>query len=166
MPYSDLLTIIDAANPAGRNYYERGSLVRELTDEVIDHIVASAEGLTSPYSVILIQHIHGAASRVALTATAFPARGEYFLPLNIAAWDGERGARHIAWARNAWAALQPFAVQEAYVNFMNDEGPDRVRTAYGVNYERLVALKDKYDPANFFRLNQNIRPTVQDDDGW
>jgi hypothetical protein len=109
-----------------------------------------------------MQHVHGAASRVSPTETAFALREESYVISMIAAWDGGEAERHITWARAYWRALFPFASSGIYVNFLGNEGEERVRAAYGVNYERLVVLKNKYDPTNFFSLNQNIRPTVQE----
>jgi hypothetical protein len=80
----------------------------------------------------------------------------------VAAWDSGGAERHIAWAQACWRALSPCASSGVYVNFLGNEGEERVRAAYGVNYERLVALKNRYDPTNFFSLNQNIRPTVKE----
>src|SRR5262249_3724405 len=100
------------------------------------------------------------ASRVSPTATAFALREESYVISIVAAWDGVEAERHIAWARTYWKALSPFASSGVYVNFLGNEGEERVRAAYGVNYERLVALKNTYDPTNFFLLNQTIRPTV------
>ena len=94
--------------------------------------------------------------------TAFALREESYVISIVAAWDGGEAERHIAWARACWRALSPFASSGVYVNFLGNEGEERVRAAYGVNYERLVALKNQYDPTNFFSLNQSIRPTVKE----
>ena len=77
-----------------------------------------------------------------------------------AAWEDGEASPHIAWLRSCWTALEPFATKEAYLNFMDDPGeePVLVQTAYGANYKRLVALKNRYDPGNFFHINQNIKP--------
>ena len=115
---------------------------------------------TSPWSQIVIQHVHGAASRVGPTETAFAQRDESYVICMVAAWDGGEASQHLAWTRACWKALEPFARSGVYVNFLGQEGEGRVRAAYGVNYERLVALKNTYDPSNFFHLNQNIKPTV------
>jgi hypothetical protein len=117
---------------------------------------------TSPASIILIQHLHGAASRVSPTATAFALRETSYVISVLAAWqDGEisQEDRHIDWVRTAWQALEPHAESGVYVNFLGNEGESRVRASYGINYERLVALKQRYDPTNFFSLNQNIKPS-------
>ncbi len=166
MDYLDVVQMIDAGNPAGHGYYERGCLVPHLTDEAIDALVSAGTALTSPLSVVLIQHLHGAASRILPHKTAFALRGEYYLPIFLAQWPAGPGDSHIAWSWASWAAMQPFASQGAYVNFMAVDETDRVRAAYGANYERLVALKNQYDPTNFFQHNQNIRPSISTDGGW
>ena len=78
----------------------------------------------------------------------------------IALWDEGKANTHIEWARTFWTAMEPFATSGVYVNYLGNEGEGRIRASYGANYERLVALKNKYDPTNLFRLNQNIKPTV------
>jgi hypothetical protein len=158
--YLKLITQADAGAPPGRHYYEKASTLKELSDEAIETIADSGAACTSPSSLILIQHVHGAASRVSPTATAFALREESYVISMLAAWDGGEAERHIAWACACWRALSPFASSGVYVNFLGNEEEERVRAAYGVNYERLVALKNTYDPTNFFSLNQNIRPTV------
>lgn len=158
--YLKLITQADAGAPNGRHYYEKASTLKHLSDGAIDTIADYGAACTSPSSVVLIQHVHGAASRVSPTATAFALREESYVISMVAAWDGGEAKRHIAWARTFWTAMQPFASSGVYVNFLGNEGEERVRAAYGVNYERLVALKNTYDPTNFFSLNQNIRPTV------
>jgi FAD/FMN-containing dehydrogenase len=162
--YLKVLLQADAGAPDGRHYYEKARTLRDLSDEAIETIVDYGAACTSPSSVVLIQHVHGAASRVSPTETAFALREEFYVISILAAWDGGEASqahRHIAWARACWMALSPFASNGVYVNFLGNEGEERVRAAYGVNYERLVALKNKYDPTNFFSLNQNIRPTVK-----
>jgi FAD/FMN-containing dehydrogenase len=94
-------------------------------------------------------------------ATAFPHRTAQYGLLILAVWtDPAETEKHIRWARESWEALLPFSAGRVYVNYLGEEGEDRVREAYGPNYDRLVALKHKYDPTNFFRLNQNIKPMV------
>ena len=163
-PCSTFRTQADAGAPPGRHYYQKASTLKELSDEAIETIADYGAACTSPSSVVLIQHVHGAASRVSPTETAFALREESYVISMLTAWDGGEASqahRHIAWARACWMALAPCASSGVYVNFLGNEGEERVRAAYGVNYERLVALKNTYDPTNFFSLNQNIRPTVK-----
>ena len=158
--YLKLVTQADAGAPQGRLYYEKASTLKHLSDEAIDLLVDAGAACPSPFSQILIQHMHGAASRVSPTATAFALREESFVISMLAAWEDGEAARHIAWARACWEALAPLASSGVYVNFLGNEGEARVRAAYGANYDRLVALKNRYDPTNVFARNQNIRPTV------
>ncbi len=160
MPYAGLFPMLDSGFKRGRNYHMKGRGVNTLSDEVIDALVNSADGLTSPFSQIIVLPVHGAASRIDAAETAFAFREEHHEILYVAGWEGEAAEKHVQWMRRGWQSLQPFASQKSYVNFMDDEGTARVRVAYGPNYERLVALKNKYDPDNVFHLNQNIKPTA------
>ena len=100
-------------------------------------------------------------SRFAPDATAVAHRAWDYNVVITAMWtDPAEAERNVAWARTYWDALQPFAPAAVYVNYLGLEGEERVRAAYGSNYERLVALKNRYDPTNLFRLNQNVPPTV------
>ena len=105
-------------------------------------------------------HVHGAVCRVEATETTFALREKHYALHLTAAWEEGEASPHIAWLRDCWAALEPFATSEAFLNFMDDTGEARglVQTAYGANYKRLVALKNRYDPGNFFQFNQNIKP--------
>ena len=165
MPYAVLFALLDPSVPAGRCYYFKGSGIEALSDGAIDALVDSAEGMTSPYSQLVLMPVHGAATRVGESETAFAYRQAHLEVLHLAGWEPEaadprrlRRDQHVQWARQSWQALQPLAGQRAYVNFIADEGTARVRAAYGPNYARLVALKTKYDPDNLFHLNQNIKP--------
>ena len=152
----------DEAWPPDRLYYWKSSLIRDVGDEAIETLLEYGRRLPTPLSVIYMQQLHGAASRVGPADTAFPHRFDHY---NCGAMleaehpdDTEKG---ILWARECWDAMQPFAERSAYVNDLGEEGQARVREAYGSNYDRLLPLKNKYDPTNFFRLNQNIKPTPQ-----
>ena len=150
-PYVEHQTMFDAAQPPGRHNYWKTSYLRELSDAAIDAIVDSTRRMTSPLSLLALYQLGGAARL-----------GEAAFCLNVAAtWiDPAEREAHIAWARESWAAIAPHATAGAYVNFLGDEGQERTQAAYRQDYERLVALKNTYDPRNFFRLNQNIQPTV------
>jgi hypothetical protein len=162
--YLKMIAQADAGAPAGRHYYEKASTLSGLGDEAIEALVEYATTCPSPHSQILIQHVHGAASRIGPTETAFALRGESYVICMLAAWDDSEAVRHIAWSRACWKALEPYATSGVYVNFLGEVREGRVRAAYGVNYERLVALKNTYDPTNFFALNQNIRPTMKEEE--
>jgi len=160
--YFKVITQANEGAPDGRYYYQKASTLSTLSDEVIDTIANYGAACTSPFSQVLIQHIHGVASRVGPTETAFALRDESYLVSIVAAWEDGQADRHRRWTDTFWRALQPYASSGVYVNFLNDERDGQVQAAYGVNYERLVALKNTYDPTNFFSLNQNIRPTVKE----
>lgn len=163
-PYVVMQTLFDEAWPPGRLYYHKGHNIRALNDGAIETLMAYAQMMPTPVSSIYFQQVHGASSRVPANATAFPHRYHYYNSGVHPATDNPTDCdKMIRWARECWQALQPFAERALYVNLLEDaveEGEQRVREAYGPNYERLVALKNKYDPTNFFRLNANIKPTV------
>jgi hypothetical protein len=155
----------DAGAPVGRHYDEQAYSLHWLSDDVIDTITAYASTRTSPFSEVLIQHVHGAASRVSPAATAFALRDVPYVMNVVAAWHANaasEGERHLAWARGFQSALQPFVTSGVYINFLGDTGEEQVRASYRANYERLVALKNAYDPTNFFHLNQNIKPRARE----
>jgi FAD/FMN-containing dehydrogenase len=159
MSYVEQQGSFDAGFPPHRLHYWKAGFLRAMTTEAIDVLVEFATRMPSAMSGIGLQQLHGAASRVSPSETAFPHRFEFWDVPILAQWaDPTESERNIAWARDAWAALQPFSEQGVYVNNLGEEGEDRVRSAYGENYGRLVALKNRYDPTNFFRLNQNIQP--------
>jgi len=152
----------DAGDPDGRHYYEQACSLQELNNDVIDLIADSSAARTSPASQVLIQHVHGAVRRVSPAATAFALREVPYVMNIIAEWnadDAHEAERHMAWVRAFQTALLPFTLKGVYTNFLGDEGEEQVRASYGVNYERLVALKNTYDPSNTFHFNPNIQPT-------
>jgi FAD/FMN-containing dehydrogenase len=158
MPY----TVLQSADaPSGLQNYWQSSYLDALTDEAIDTAVAHASGMTSPLSSCYFEHLQGAIGRVGDGDTAFGHRDAAFDFNILSVWpDPATSAEHIGWARDLWAAMQPFA-SGVYVNNLGTEGEDRVQAAYTpATYQRLVALKDEYDPANLFRHNQNIRPSA------
>jgi FAD/FMN-containing dehydrogenase len=158
MPY----TVLQSADaPSGLQNYWKSSYLDALTDEAIDTAVAHAPGMTSPLSSCYFEHLQGAIGRVGDGDTAFGHRDAAFDFNILSVWpDPATSAEHIGWSRDLWTAMQPFA-SGVYVNNLGTEGEDRVRAAYTpAAYQRLVALKDEYDPANLFRHNQNIRPSA------
>lgn len=160
MTYCEVQTMLDDVLPPGRRNYWKSSFVPTLDDAAIETLIACGQAAPSPTSFIALEPIHGAASRVPPEATAFPHRTAHYSLLILAVWtDPAASEQHIRWARESWEALQPFAAGRVYVNYLS-EGEDRVQEAYETNYDRLVALKNTYDPTNFWRRNQNIRPTV------
>lgn len=158
--YTAHQAMFDPAYPHGRHYYWKAWKLPPLGDEAIDVIVEQAEAITSPLSAIPIFTLGGAVGRVDEDATAFTGRSAAHDINFVASWlpDDPEPEKHRAWAREAWAAMRPFA-HGVYVNFMSDEPTHQVRVAYGDRkYDRLATLKREYDPSNVFRFNQNIPP--------
>src|SRR5918998_1512895 len=156
MKYSEMNTLVDAANPPGMQNYWKGNLLRELSNGIIDAIVEHAARVPSPRSVILIDQLHGAASRVDPSETAFAHRNTPHGVMTMSMWEDPADAEvNIAWTRGLSAAIEPFTSGAVYVNGAYEQRPF---AAYGANYDRLVEIKTAYDPTNFFRHNQNIRP--------
>ena len=158
-PYVVHQASLDAAFPHGWWYYIRSCNLAELGDEVVDTMVDHGQGIVSPVTVFSIYHLGGAVARVGEDEAAFTGRdaGHTVNAVGITtSGDGFDAERE--WARGLWSALEPYH-QNVYVNFLMEEGEARVRQAYGATkYDRLKALKRKYDPDNFFRLNQNVSP--------
>ena len=161
-PYVQMQTLLDETWPPGRLYYNKAHNIRRLSDGAIHTILKYARAMPTTVTNIAFQQCHGAASRVAVTETAFPHRYDHYdLLVHPATDNPDDSQTMIGWARECWQALQPFVERAVYVNALEDameEGERRVREAYGPNYERLLVLKKKYDPANLFRLNANITP--------
>jgi FAD/FMN-containing dehydrogenase len=154
-------TLLDAGFPRGALNYWKSSFLTELSDAAIDTMTAQFSTCPSPMSGIVLEEFHGAATRVAETATAFPHRRPGYNLLVVSEWiDPAESAVNIAWARETYAAMQPYAASGRYVNYLGgeEEGEDPVAAAYGANYARLRIVKAKYDPANLFHMNQNIKP--------
>ena len=164
-PYLAHQEMLDAALPHGRHYYWKSWKLPPLNDELIDLLIDQASKITSPWSTVALFVQGGAVTRVPDDATAYAGRSAVHDINIVAAWapDEPDPDRHIEWVREFWRVLEPHA-QGVYVNFMSDESQSSVAAAYGKEkYARLVALKDRYDPTNFFRLNQNIKPSGESD---
>ena len=156
IPYVALQSMLDDAVPHGLPRYWKSGYFTDLTEPMITTIVEAGERKPTPLSVELFFHQHGAATRVDATDTAFPHRADSWDFDAIAQWfEPEQADAGVTWARDVWAAVAPFS-SGVYVNHLDADDRARVGAAYGPNYERLVALKQKYDPDNFFRLNNNI----------
>lgn len=159
MPYPALQSMLDPGFPSGLQVYWRSDFLKGLPDEAIDMLCDRFASITSPLSALLIEQFGGAVARVPADETAFAQRDALFNLAVIARWtDPSTAASHIDWARQSSEAAAPFASGGVYVNYLGSEGGERVRAAYGAKYDRLVAVKTKYDPTNLFRTNQNIQP--------
>jgi hypothetical protein len=160
MPFPALQGLFDPLLPKGLQWYWKGAFVKALSDDAIDAHLESAAKTPSELSLMHLYPINGAAHRVARDETAWNARDANW-SMVIAGIDPDpRQAEPITrWSKAYWEAVRPHTSGGGYVNFMmGDEGERRIEATYGDNYERLTALKKKYDPSNLFRVNQNIRP--------
>jgi FAD/FMN-containing dehydrogenase len=159
IPYPALNSMFDALLPHGLHHYWKADFVDELTDAAIAIHAERGPEVPNFFSLMHLYPLNGAVHDVAPDATAFAHRDAKFAHI-MAGIDGE-GANlpaHREWVREYWSALHPHSSQAAYVNFMMDEGQDRVRATYGDNYDRLAAIKAAWDPTNLFHMNQNIPP--------
>jgi FAD/FMN-containing dehydrogenase len=160
MPYTALNGMLDANYPKGALNYWKSNFLTELSDAAIDTMVDCFARCPTPMGQFLLEHFHGAVARVDAGDTAFPHRREGYNFLVLAQWaqPADTGAC-VAWARETHERMQPFFADGRYVNYLgDDEAGDPVAAAYGPNYRRLQQIKARYDPKNFFRMNQNIRP--------
>lgn len=161
MPYSAAQTMADFLWPRGLYSYWKSSFLKSLSDGAIDTILDFYEKSPSPRTVIVVEHDGDSAfSRIPEDATAF---GHRNWPYNIVVttmWaDAAQSDANIRWTREFWRAMQPFLADAAYVNYLGEVSEEGMQAAYGRKYERLAALKAKYDPGNFFRMNHNIKPS-------
>jgi hypothetical protein len=154
-------TLLDGGFPDGSLNYWLSSFTRGLPDEFIDTAVERFAAVPSPMSSILIEHFHGAVTRIGPTETAVPHREKgwnLFLP---SVWTNPADTEaNIAWTRETFAALRSHFGARRWLNYLgDDEAEDAIRAAYGPNYDRLREVKRRYDPRNVFRLNHNIAPS-------
>jgi FAD/FMN-containing dehydrogenase len=159
MPFPAMQSMLDASYPDGNYNYWKSSLHRELTDEVISKVVDHGNRMTSPMSALVVEYYGGAAGRVPAADTAFPHRQAPWDVMMLAQWtDPAESDGHRAWARTAADDLSPLSAG-GHILFALDQDDDAaVNSAFGANLQRLAAIKMKYDPENFFRVNQNIKP--------
>jgi len=161
MPYRKLQTMFDADSGPGQRGYWRSNFMEQLSDEAIETFAAIADGgLAGAGTGMFIEHLGGAIARVGEHETAFSNRNAQFNATVLGSWsDAADDAANIAWTRDAGDQLKAFATGAGYVNYMTgDEGKERVRSTYEANLQRLIEIKRKYDPENFFSSNQNIAP--------
>ncbi|MBE4716998.1 FAD-binding oxidoreductase [Pseudarthrobacter sp. AB1] len=159
MPYPALNVAFDGLNPKGMQGYWKANFLRELNDGAIGAHAEFGATVTSVNTAVHVYPIDGAVARVGAAETAFANRGMKYSPVIAAQWmDPADNEANIAWARGYAEALRPYSAVGGYVNFMDAEDQGRVAENYGANYERLVAVKGKYDPGNLFHVNQNIKP--------
>jgi len=159
-PYASQQSLLDATQPKGRRYYWKSEYVPKITAEMLDVVANHAARILSPHSAILVFPLDGALSRLPEGHSAVGNRktGAVF---NVgASWEkAADDAANVEWARAAWRDLRSFSTGGTYINFLNEEeGDDRIHDALGANYDRLVEIKTRWDPENFFRTNKNIAP--------
>jgi len=159
VPYSALNNMLDPAFPKGAFNYWKAQFLTDLSDDAIRTLVMSFEACPSPMSQIIIEHFHGAASRIPVDSTACALRTTGFNVVIISQWASptETG-EGMAWARNTFAALMPFFAPTRYLNYLEVDAVDPAMVAYGPNFPRLRRIKLKYDPENLFRQNVNVLP--------
>jgi FAD/FMN-containing dehydrogenase len=160
IPYCQLNGMLDAAYPKGALNYWKSSFLAQMSDDAIDTMIECFSRCPTPMGQLLIEHFHGAVTRVAAGDTAFPHRADSYNLVVLSEWmEPTSTDQCIAWARETYAGMEPFIASGCYVNYLgDDETGDPIAAAYGPNYPRLQELKTKYDPSNFFHMNQNIRP--------
>jgi FAD/FMN-containing dehydrogenase len=159
MPYPVVNTLLDDGFPKGARNYWKSAFFKELSDEAVGIMLEGFQRAPSIMSGLVVEHFHGQVTRIPATATAYPHRQPGYNLVLSAEWlDPADDEANITWAKETFAALTPYTADAAYVNYLDSDDVDRVRLAYGPNWERLVSLKRRYDPDNLFRLNQNIDP--------
>jgi len=165
MPYRQVQMLFDEAFARGRRYYFKSNFTCSITDEAIATLIEQFANAPSKMSMVYFQQLGNAANRVGAGDTAFSHRDALCEWGCDAVWlDPAEDAANIAWTRQVAEAMRPFTSGSDYVNHIGletEEGADRIKAAFGANYDRLVGLKNRYDPTNLFRHNQNIKPTVR-----
>jgi hypothetical protein len=161
VPYPAVQQMFDPLLPHGLYHYWKGDFVREISEPLIAEHVRFGPQIPTINSAVHIYPLDGAVHDVAADATAFAYRDVKFVHV-LAAVSPTRSPieQYREWVRSYWSALHPHSAGGNYVNFLMDEGEERIASSYRGNYARLLAIKKKYDPANLFRLNQNIRPAT------
>jgi len=162
MPYSAVQTMFDPMAPTGRQYYVKAPYLREIGDGAIEALVNRFAEVPSPFTLIFLQQKSGAMARGRPDQTAFGHREDQFAAVVFSGWDDPAQAEaNISWTRQLAQDLEPFASGGDYINELGPaDSPDHIRASFGANYDRLVAMKNRYDPTNLFRYTQNIKPTV------
>jgi hypothetical protein len=160
-PYPEMQTVLDVSAPKGLLYYFKCAFLTELSDEALRTIISYGESAPAPLTNIILEHVHGKASRVSPEATAFVLRRNQYSLNIVPGWqDPGTNDRCVQWARAFAVDMERFGTGDTYVNYLAEEGQAAVQATYGPNYNRLARIKLEYDPGNFFRFNQNIIPSA------
>jgi FAD/FMN-containing dehydrogenase len=161
MAYESLNCMLDPGYPRGALNYWKSSFLTELSDGAIGTLVERFAACPSPMGSLVLEHFHGAATRVAPGDTAFPHRSPGYNLLVMAEWTNPSETdANIAWARETYAAMEPYRAALSYVNYMEGDEKQPAQAAYGPNLERLRSVKGRYDPGNLFHMNQNVAPSA------
>jgi hypothetical protein len=160
MPYTAFQAMLDESAPSGWQNYHRGEHLTEFSDDAIDAYVRVGPQQLSPMTQAIVFRTGGAVSRVPAESTAAGNRDSVYMAHPLACWEDPADDEvNIAWVSAFSEAMRPFTTGGVYLNFEQDEGDEHVRRGYTPQtYARLVALKEKWDPGNLFRVNQNIAP--------
>ncbi|MFP5376710.1 MAG: FAD-binding oxidoreductase, partial [Acidimicrobiia bacterium] len=161
-PYAAQQQMLDATQPKGLHYYWKTEFVPGLPDAFLDALRAGGEAVTSPMSQAILFHLAGALNERAEDDGAVGNRDAAYVTGFAGCWPpgDPRADEHVAWARGSWETIRPFSTGGNYVNFqVADDDAGRTEAAYGANFDRLRAVKARYDPGNLFRVNRNIAPT-------
>ena len=161
MPHPMLQSAFDALYPPGLQWYWRADFVKELSDAAVAVHVKYGSNVPTMDSSMHLYPINGAAQRVGKTETPWSYRDATWAEVIVGVDPDPANTKRITeWSKTYWDALHPYSAGGAYVNFMMDEGEERIKATYRDNYPRLASLKKKYDPTNLFRVNQNIKPAA------
>jgi FAD/FMN-containing dehydrogenase len=169
IPYRGVQSAFDASLPNTGEVlaYWKSLYLDDLTDNAIEIMADRAQNRSSRSTMVFVQHLGGAVRRLRPNEAAFPTRDAAFVMNFMGDWrDPKETAHHIAWVREAWNRLAPHSTGAVYLNYVGQEETDKdalVRSAFGLNYNRLAQIKRKYDPTNLFRLNQNIKPALAEE---
>jgi hypothetical protein len=159
MPFPILQSMLDAGFPDGNQNYWKSTFLKGFTDEAIAVAVEHANRAPSPLTATIIEYYGGAAGRVPTSDTAFAQRKAFYDFGILGGWVNPADSpKNIAWAREFATAMQPFSSGGYLLSFLDQEPEEIIKAAFGSNYDRLAAIKKKYDPTNFFRVNHNVRP--------
>jgi FAD/FMN-containing dehydrogenase len=161
MPHPMLNSMFDVFYPTGLQWYWRADFIKEIPDEAVTEHVKFGEDLPTPHSTMHLYPIDGVAHKVGKNDTPWAYRDANWAQVMVGVDpDPANNEKITQWTKDYYDAIHPYSAGGAYINFMMDEGEDRVKASYGDNYDRLVKIKTKYDPNNLFRVNQNIKPTT------
>jgi hypothetical protein len=162
MPFPMLQSMFDGLYPPGYQWYWKGDFFKQLSDGAIAQHLRFAEQLPTMHSCMHLYPVNGAAARVGAAETPWAYRDSVLSQVIVGVDpDPANKAKITDWAKAYFDALHPHGAGGAYVNFMMEEGDDRIRATYGANYDRLARVKARYDPKNFFHVNQNIKPSAE-----